>query len=665
MKFRWIMCFIILLFSINLFSQRIDIDKVWNEGVAFIQKGDYLQGLERMNEILEAVPENSAALNNSSICKRFLGDIDGSCQDITRIRSMYPLLKLKYSGFNCNEEITMGWLKKQFYKNTKIYPELGYRPRYTLSDTLRGALRPERDCYDVYYYNLTVRILPFKKSIRGTNEIWFKGLQECKTIQVDLFDNLAVDKITLGDKQLKYHRKFNTIFIEMPGLIVPGDDYKLIIDYSGKPRVAPRPPWDGGFVWSRDKTFSRWVGVTCQQLGASAWWPNKDHLSEKPDSMSINIEVPKKYDAISNGTLRKVVPVDNGYARYEWFVNYPVNNYNVTFYMGIYDEFTDTLHYADSDLIMRYHVLPYHYEKAKEHFKQARDVVSFYNQAFGPFPFWKDNYRMVESPYEGMEHQTAIAYGNSFDNKKNSQEYVNNIFDYIIVHETAHEWWGNAITAGDMADIWMHEGFATYSELMFIEHMLGYEASVEELRNQLHYIFNVWPLVQNRNVNENAFASNDVYRKGAALLHCLRATINNDSLFQKMLHDFSMDFMFKVVQSSDFIKYVNKYTGTDYNPFFNKYIYDTRIPVLSYKYERNGPDLILKYKWEEVEDGFFMPFSIETFKDNKAIRLVGTKNEQQVILKNTESFVFFQLMKPVSNCPHNGFTYYWTRCGNM
>jgi aminopeptidase N len=450
----------------------------------------------------------------------------------------------------------------------------------------------------------------------------------------------------------------------MPDTIEPGKSYKITIEYSGKPLIAPNPPWDGGFVWSRDRRLNHWAGVACEQLGASSWWPNKDHLTEKPDSMAINIEVPKRFKAISNGVLRNVVPAGKNFLRYEWFVRYPINNYNATFYMGKYAEFTDTLVWQNKRLVMRYHVMPYHLNKAKAHFAQARDVVSFYNDAFGPFPFWEDNYRMVESPFEGMEHQTAIAYGAAFDNKKNANLYVSKKFDYIIVHETAHEWWGNAVAAGDMADIWLHEGFATYSEIMFLEHELGYEKSIAELFNHSLYIFNVWPLVQNRDVNENTFASNDVYTKGALLLHCLRCTMNNDTMFFHMLHDFCMDFRFKIVTTNDFIGYVNNYTSNDYSALFDKYLYETELPILEYSYEKTDSNLILKYQWTGVKDGFRMPFSIESTGDKKTYRLDASTDEQVMVIENTKSFAFFNMKKLPENCPRNGLTYYWTHCGN-
>lgn len=664
MRFICLLWFMIIVFSAITDAQTDNTDSIWNEGINYLQDDDYLQGLEKMNEYLAKVPNSMAALHNRSICLRYMGDLEGSCADILKLQSLDPIRKLKISDFLCKEENKVKWLKKQYYHNTKIYPELGYRPKYTLADTIRGALRLERNCYDVYFYDLTVRIIPFHKSIEGSNDIYFKGVKKSKSIQIDLFDNYTVNQVSLDNKDLKYSRVCQALFIELPDSIIPGMNYKLTIKYSGKPPKAPNPPWDGGFVWKRDKSFNRWVGVACEQFGASSWWPNKDHLSDKPDSMGINIEVPEKYSAVSNGRLRNVTTIDNKYKRYEWFVDYPINNYNATFYMGKYSEFTDTLYDCGKKLVMRYHVLPYHYDIAREQFKQAKAVVKFYDKAFGPFPFWNDNYRLVESPYEGMEHQTAIAYGDAFNNGENALVYVNKMFDYIIVHESAHEWWGNSVAAGDMADIWLHEGFATYSEILFLEDTLGYDASIEEMHNHMKLIFNVWPLVQNRDVNENSFASNDVYTKGAALLQCLRATLDNDSLFKKMLYDFHMSYRFKILNSNDFIQFVNNYTGKNFTPLFNKFLYDTRIPILSYSYERVGNDLILKYKWIEVDDGFTMPFSIETVCNGEAIRIVASTKEQEIVLKNTRSFSFFHLIKSAENCPHNGLTYYNTHCEN-
>ncbi len=660
---RFIFSLLFIFLIQNSASGQKLLDKTWEEGITFIQQGDYLRGLEKMDEYLVYAPLSEKAFNNRGICRFQLGDKRGCCQDLERARALGLKKNSRLYNFYCDSEYQLKFLQKQFYKDIKLDQENGLRPVYTMADTLRGALRPERTCFDVFFYDLTVRIDPRKKSIHGLNEIWFKGVHPGQEIQIDLFDEFSIIKIELDSLELSYRREYQALFIELPEDIQVGKIYILSVEYEGNPMVAADAPWDGGFVWKRDKRGNRWAGVACEQLGASSWWPNKDHLTDRPDSMGINIEVPRKFDVVCNGSLRNVEVAENNYKRYEWFVSYPINNYNVSFYMGKYTEFTDTIPWQGGELVARYHVMPYNLEKAKAHFIQARDVVNYYNDAFGPFPFWEDNFRMVESPYEGMEHQTAIAYGDAYDNEKNAITYLNKEFDYIIVHEAAHEWWGNSLAAGDMADVWLHEGFATYAEYLFIEHMLGYEASIEELNNQNGYIFNVWPMVQNHNVNEDAFAGNDVYTKGAALLANLRATMNNDTLFKNMLRDFHMAYRDSIVDTKDFIRYVYAYSGEDYSALFNKYLYETDLPVLHYNYERVGGDMVLRYKWTEVEPGFKMPFSIKPLGSDQGVRLVATTHEQEVTLKNTKSFWFYLPTQSAAGCPHNGLSYYWTLNG--
>ncbi len=648
-----------------LMAQTMSNSEIWEEGIFFIKAGDYLRGKERMDQYLVKSPYNPNALHNRALCLKNLGDESGSCRDYSDAMAVGYKENKKLIEYSCNPDFKLNLLKKRYYKDVELYPEFGNRPRYNHCDTLRGALRPERSCFDVYFYNLSVKINPVSKTIEGRNDIWFKGVAESSEIQVDLFDNYKISKIRMDSASLNFRRECNAIFIRIPGSVQPGMNYKITIEYSGKPRKAPDPPWDGGFVWSRDKRLHRWVGVACEQLGASSWWPNKDHLSDKPDSMAINIEVPKRYKAICNGRLRNVVHTDKKYDRYEWFVDYPINNYNATFYMGKFVELTDTLIRPHGSLLLKYYVLPYHRELAIKHFKQSRDVLNFYSDAFGEFPFMKDKYGLVESPYEGMEHQTAIAYGASFNNGKNKWTYLNKSYDFIIVHETAHEWWGNSVTAADMADIWIHEGFATYAEYLFLENQLGYEASIAELHNHLKYIYNVWPIVQNRDVNENSFASSAVYFKGATLLQCLRATMNNDTLFKRILKDFQLKYQYKVVTSNDFIRFVNECTNHDFSPLFNIFLYKTTLPVLEYSYERKGNDLVIKYKWTGVDDGFEMPFSIETIDSLVAYRIMATTQDQEITIPDAASFSFFNISKSPVRCPHNGLTYFETKCKNQ
>lgn len=644
-----------LLMTLPVFPQ--DLNRVWNDGIEKFKKKDFLGFYENLNLMIKYITDNPGIYYNRGVARLNMGDQDGACADFAMAEKLGFKENKTFRNFQCNPMFKLKFLEKGFYPDTKLYEKYGWRPAYTLKDTLRGSLRPERTCYDVYFYDLTVRIIPHGKKITGNNKIYFQVMDTTHTIQIDLFDNLNIQSIKWNNKNLAYKRIYDAVFVNFPEQLRPGSKEMISVSYGGKPGIAENPPWQGGFVWKRDKNRNRWVAVACEQLGASSWWPVKDHLSDEPDSMQINMEVPKKYKAVCNGNLRAVVPADKKYNRFEWFVSYPINSYDVTFYMGNYVGFTDTLFYQGDTLLMQYNVLPYHLDTAKKYFQQAKEVVAYYSDIYGRFPFWRDGYSLVESPYEGMENQTAIAYGNNFDKKVN-HDYRNGKYDDIIVHETAHEWWGNAVTAADMADAWIHEGFATYSEYLFLGHMFGNDEYLYEVNNKLNYIFNFWPMVENYGVNENSFASNDIYTKGATLLHCLRCTINNDSLFFKILKGFFTKYEYKEVNSDDFISFVNKQTGESYNAFFDKYLHDNRLPVLSYTYKKEGKDIIFTYKWDQVEKGFKMPFALAT--DSDAVRLEGTTSDQTIRLKNTSTFNFYNQFFGYKGAPDNSFTYYWT-----
>jgi aminopeptidase N len=638
-------------------------DSIWKRSLERFKLQDFHGVIEDMDTLLSLVPDFPNALYNRGIAKINLGDIENACVDMELAQSLGLDENRLFIDYTCNPGSIRDILIKQFYKKEIVYPELGFRPGYSRADTLRGSLRPERTCFDVYFYDLRVRIIPKGKKIEASNSIYFHIVHPTQKIQIDLFDNYKITGILWNGNSLTWHREYNAIFIDFPQELLNGENHSITITYSGKPNVAPNPPWDGGFVWKRDNNKDLWLGVACEHLGASSWWPNKDHFTDKPDSMRINLEVPKGYQAVSNGNLLKVEAADKKYDRFTWFVDYPINNYNVTFYVGKYTAFNDTLIHGNDTLRFDYNVLAYNLDIAREHFKQALDVVSFYNEAFGYYPFAKDGFGLVESPYEGMEHQSAIAYGNGYE-KNNSKDYRNQLYDFIIVHESAHEWWGNSVTAEDMADIWIHEGFATYAEYMFLERKLGKGEYLYELFDKSRYIYNIWPLVQNRDVNENSFAGNDVYHKGAMLLHCLRCTINNDSLFFAMLRDFCVSNRYKTVNSNDFVTFVNRYTASDFTAFFKIYLYDTKLPVLKYTYKKDQGDLILKYRWTGVEEGFVMPFGIET-NNKESLRIVADASWQEVRLTQTAWFNFYNLWKGYEGSVDNSFTYFYTRYGNQ
>lgn len=655
--------FLLLIIQVQVASAQ-DEDDLYSKALVQFSLRDFIGCIETCDKVLKLNPHKEEAYFYKIRSRLLMGDIRGAAADVAFAKDHGYNEKDRAVKFFTDDDERRKLIVKEFYKSEKLYPELDYRPRYTRKDTLRGALRPERTCFDVTFYDLNVKIDPKKKFITGSTGINFRVVASTRRIQLDLFARYKISSITWQNKPLPYTREFDAIFIDFPESLPIGSIQTVNVSYSGKPIIAPNPPWDAGFVWKKDKSDNEWDGVTCEHLGASSWWPNKDHPSDEPDSAKLTFTVPTGYDVVSNGRFRGKAVVDKKYTSHTWFVANPINNYDITFYLGKFTHFSDTITNKYGKYPLDYYVLPNSLDAAQRCFAQTKDVLKFYEQAFGEFPFMKDKFCLVESPYEGMEHQGAIAYGNEFNKLAKDQMYLDKRWDYIIVHESAHEWWGNSVTAGDMADIWIQEGFATYAEMMFMEHVNGYTSYMQEMKREMERIFNVWPVVENYNVNENAFASNDCYMKGAAILHNLRCTINEDSLFFRIIKGFCMKNEKKIVTTKDFISFVNENTGKDYSAFFKKFLYDKNLPILKYSYHKQGNDLIMKYQWDEVDKGFAMPFSVRAGAGNN-IRIEATTEPQEITFKNTSSFYFYNIFIETDSAPRNGYTYYWTKCVNQ
>ena len=479
---------------------------------------------------------------------------------------------------------------------------------FSLSDSLRGSLSSYRSCYDVYYYDLNVTIDDKNKElINSYNDFYITSLEDFDNIQIDLFSNLEINSIVFNEIKLNFKRKFNAVFIDFPEIIKKGETVKFRVNYDGKPRKAVNPPWDGGFSWDYDKNKNPWIGVSCQGLGASSWWPCKDHQSDEPDSMRITCTVRSPLKVVSNG---KLISNKSGYDlklkskvnTSSWFVSYPINNYNVTLCAADYAHFSDYyLSYSDT-LFLDYYVLTYNETKAKEHFKQVKPMLECFEEYFGQYPFINDGFSLVETPYLGMEHQSAIAYGNNYlPGYNGNKNFIAGLdFDYIIVHETGHEWWGNSITTNDIADMWIHEGFCTYSEVIYVECMYGYETMLEYVNNQKRFVRNDKPIVGPYNVNKKG--SNDMYQKGSLMLHTLRNLINNDELWFSILKGISIDFKYKVLDGKDIIEYINRKVDFNLSLFFNQYLFNSKIPILEYKIQKEGREYVLLYRWNAIKD---------------------------------------------------------------
>jgi aminopeptidase N len=479
----------------------------------------------------------------------------------------------------------------------------------TRADTLRGMQSPERTCYDVTYYHLDVRIDPSDSSVRGYNDITFRVDRSFKKMQLDLFRNMLIEKVTIDGASLPWTREYDAFFLESPSLLQKGETHTVRVYYSGRPQVARRPPWGGGFSWERDRKGNPWVVVTCQGTGASLWWPNKDQQADEPDSMLISITVPPGLEDVSNGRLRAATKGADGWTRFDWFVSYPINNYCVTVNVGTYAHFSDRYFGADT-LTLDYYVLPENLEKAKSQFAQVRGMMECFERYFGPYPFPRDGYKLIECPHTGMEHQSAVAYGNWYIGgyRGRASSEVGLKFDFIIIHESAHEWWGNSVTSKDVADMWIHESFGAYAEALYVECLYGYREALTYINGKKSNVGNSAPIVGIYNVNREG--SGDMYDKGQLVLNTLRSVIDDDSTWFATLREIASTFRYQTITTEDLVAQVQKTTGTDYGYFFDQYLRFPKIPQLDIALSKKGTGVTMRYRWVADVKDFRMPIRV-------------------------------------------------------
>ena len=510
---------------------------------------------------------------------------------------------------------------------------------FTYSDSLRGNLSEFRSCYDVFYYDLNVTVDDYQqKLINSSNTIHATAISSFQKIQIDLFESLKIHSIEFEEKILEFERIHNAVFVNFPRIINVNEKINFKVMYSGKPRAAVNPPWDGGFSWEKDKNGNSWIGVSCQGLGASSWWPCKDHQSDEPDSMNITSTVRYPLQVISNGKKKSdktffSEKLQSKANKSSWFVSYPINNYNVTLCIGDYKYFND-YHVNNYDTLdLDYYVLKYNYNKAKDHFQQVKPMLECFEKYFGPYPFYKDGYTLIETPYLGMEHQSAIAYGNNYlPGYNGNKQFISGLdFDYIIIHETGHEWWGNSITTNDIADMWIHEGFCTYSEVLYVECIYGYDIMLDYVNNQKRSVRNDKPIIGPYNVNKKG--SNDMYQKGSLMLHTLRSLIDNDSLWFSIIKGISEEFKYQIVDGAEIIEYINEKVDLDLYYFFQQYLYKSEIPTFDYKIQKKGKEYTLLYRWNAIDD---FNMNIKVNVETKDILLLPDNEWKEYSLGNVD-----------------------------
>ena len=505
----------------------------------------------------------------------------------------------------------------------------------TRQEMLRGSITPEREWWDVLHYDLKVQFLLETRRLKGSNEITFKTLKAGNKMQIDLQPPLAITKITHGGSELKFEREGNVYWVTFENEIPRGIEDKIEIFYEGVPTASKNPPWVGGITWGRDDLGEPYINTTCEGVGASIWWPNKDIGYDEPDrGMNINVTVPENLTAVSNGRLRKVDHDVAGKTRtFHWEVINPINNYGVNVNIGNYENFSEKYRGLGGVLDIDYWVLPHQKEAAIKQFKEVPRMLEAFEHWFGKYPFYEDSYKLVTVSYPGMEHQSSVTYGNWFRNgylqRDGSGTGIGFKFDFIIVHESAHEWFGNSISMRDAADMWIHEGFANYAESLFVEYYFGKKDAEDYVVGNRRLIRNDRPIIGTYNSNREG--SGDMYPKGGNMLHTIRQIINDDAKWLAILHGLNSDFWHQTVTTQQVESYISKKAGIDLSKVFDQYLRTTKIPLL--KYQINGKTVSFRY--DRVVDGFAMPIRANI-------------NGQEVTLtpnSTTQSFAFSEDIK--------------------
>jgi len=484
-----------------------------------------------------------------------------------------------------------------------------HRPdAFTRHDTLRGSITPERVWWDLNYYHLDISVNPADSSIRGTNLVGYTVLDGRSVMQIDLQPPMIITGVEQDGENLNVTNEGNVWWVKLKSAQKKDEYRELKVYYEGKPQVSLRPPWSGGISWKKDDNGNDFIASANQGDGASLWWPCKDHMYDEPDSMLISVRVPDPLINVSNGRLREVEKHNDKTTTYHWFVSNPINNYGVNINIADYVHFSDTFPGEKGPLDCDYWVLSYNLEKAREHFKQAHKMLEAFEHWFGPYPFYEDSYKLVEVMYPGMEHQSSVTYGNGYRNGYGGRDVSStgygDRFDFILVHESGHEWFANNITYKDVADMWIHESFIAYSESLFTDYFWGKEAGAAYCRGTRLNIANDRPIIGIYDVNRSG--SGDMYSKGANMLHTIRQIIDDDEKFRSILRGLNKEFYHQTVTTEQIETYISEHAGSDLGKVFDQYLRDTRIPTFEYAIVDGN----MQYRWANCVRGFVMPVKV-------------------------------------------------------
>ena len=505
--------------------------------------------------------------------------------------------------------------------------------KFTRQDSLRGSITKERSWWDLKKYHLDIKVNPADSTIIGSNTIDYQVVEKYNVMQIDLQEPMQITKIVQDGINLKYQREGNVYYVYLVANQSKGEKKQLVIFYGGKPKIAVNPPWDGGITWKKDENGKSFIASSCQGLGASVWWPNKDHMYDEVESMLISVNVPKGLMDISNGRLISTKQLKDNTTTYTWQVTNPINNYGVNINIGDYVAFSEKYKGEKGDLDCQYYVLRNNLVKAKKQFQDVPKMLKAFEHWFGSYPFYEDSYKLVEVPYLGMEHQSSVTYGNGYKNGYRERDLSGTgwglKFDFIIIHESGHEWFANNITYKDIADMWIHESFTNYSESLFVEYYYGKEAGAAYVRGTRKNIRNDQPIIGQYDVNNEG--SGDMYYKGGNMLHTIRQIINNDEKWRQILRGLNSTFYHQTVTTQQIENYISEQAGIDLTPVFNQYLRDTRVPTLEYYFTEKQ----LSYRWINCVDGFTMPVQVDL--NGESLQIQPTKEWKVITVANANA----------------------------
>ncbi len=508
---------------------------------------------------------------------------------------------------------------------------LAQNKKFTRQDTLRGKVTKDRAWWNLLHYNLNVNVDPKQKFISGKNVVQYKVLKPYHTLQIDLQAPMKLIKITQNDINLIFHKEGDAYFIQLKEEQITGTVNEIVIFFQGNPIEAVNPPWNGGFTWKRDKNKNDFVANSNQGIGASVWWPCKDNPYDEPDNgVTIKVTTPEHLMDVSNGRLIETRNNKNGTKTYHWKVINPISSYAINVNIADYSHFSEKYQGENGVLDCDYYVLPYHLEKAKLQFQQVPKMLEAFEYWFGPYPFYDDSYKLVEVPYLGMEHQSSVTYGNQYKNGYLGIDLSGTgwglKFDFIIIHESGHEWFANNITNYDPADMWIHESFTTYSEILYLDYHFGKKAGNEYLIGYREKIKNDRPIIGNYEVNDRG--SNDMYIKGASMIHTLRQIINDDKKFRSILRGLNQEFYHQTISTQQIEDYISKQSGLDLTAFFDQYLRTTKVPVLEYRIDKTT----IKYRFKNIVKDFKIP--VKVLINGKEQWIEPAKNWKMILTDN-------------------------------